>query len=521
MVFAISEGFGQGGHAKSLRPWVYVRLEHIQPDASEPIERYALDAAEANHLPGSPVPTATNPWTGAVEAPRQDYLLVPASAANPFTEEEYVFENGNHRQHIWFSKRHGMVTRWRTVLAAPYNLDLEWLAGVGPPGLGQALGGADRWNEWSISAYESRHNPTHGGARILPFSDFPVLADAVKVPPPVVLTTEVTPTRTMGAVLPLNWMDLQGDAAENRDDDSPHNTDPSHVALYWQHKSVEIVEPFLGGSPFLHLVHHYHYQPVTWQSSDFELLRNDPLLGLVPILHGGYKNSHNIENVCYIQHLIGFDGGWYADMVRDRELRDFELLSTEAVWDVPTYQRWNITKTRSTYSLHFQTKYTGASLFPSGYGVLAQTRSSDDFTVAMGFRLEDTPVSGDGQLLDDTYNGWTSVNIQNGDPVAKVADVPHPSHVHPGVKAFILGAGSVNGRAAGWCGGYQLLYVGPRSELMSTMRDAQSYIKYRPDMRAEIPKSVRSGTDLADELVQRPHPSSPFPSTMKRGANLK
>jgi hypothetical protein len=480
MVISISDAVGAGGHRKSSRPEEYVRLTHVRPNPAEPILRYDLDVDEPGHHPGGPVPILVNPWTGKQETPPRTISIPRGTADNPVGEEEHVFAQGGHQQRIWFSERHSMVNRWRTVLAAPYNIDLEWLAESGPIGFGQSLGGAEWVWEYKATESESRRNPTHGGSVVDPADPTPDPEDELLIPPSVRIYSNVTDEYLEGAVYPLHF-------ANPSNIIHPHNTDSAHAALFWRHKHYERVEPFFQGSPFLSRITKLYYQPRAWRQSDME----------IPALEGRGPNKliSNNSCICVLMDQNGFDEGWYADLENDTALRNFEDTFPgypPIIFDRPEVQKWTLRKISTEY-VGPDFSATRESLLPSGYGVIVKARSSDGFAVGYG-----------AMVAEEGLARVEFLRMQNHESGNHVVGVPLPDHTHPGGCHIVTGSGDATGwgsdeREAGWIGYHSYLYTGPLDQVLATMRSVMGAMTEIPDGRLMLPSIVREGTDLADD----------------------
>jgi hypothetical protein len=484
MALSLAEGIGEGGHRKTTRPEEYVRVTKVQPDPAQPILRYDLDVGEPGHHPGGPVPILVNPWTGEQETPPRTISIPRGTADNPVGEEEHVFAQGGHQQRIWFSERHAMVNRWRTVLAAPYNIDLEWLAENGPVGFGQSLGGAEWVWEYKATPAENRRNPTHGGSLVEPRDPTPEPEDELVISPSVRIYSNITDEYLEGAVIPLHFVNQT--AAQYH----PHNTDATHGALFWRHKHYERVEPFFEGSPFLSRITKLYYQPRAWRESDME----EPPL----IRRTASKLISNNSCICVLQDENGFDEGWYADLENDTVLRNFEdsLPGFPPItFDRPEVQKWTMRQIWTEY-VGPDFSATVAPFIPSGYGVTVKSRSSDGFAVGYG-----SSVSEEGLARVEFLRMQNHTSQQT-----RVAGIPVPNHEHAGGCHIVTGSGDATGhhsdeREAGWIGYHSYLYTGPLDQVLATMRSIKGLMRQVPDARTMLPSIVREGTDIADERV--------------------
>lgn len=463
-------GVGQFGHSKSNRPGEYVRLTHVQPSGL-PIARYDLDLSEPGHHPSEPPPILVNPVTLLQESPPLLVPLSPGSAVNPLDEASKAYTNGVSTQVIWFSKRHAIVNRWRTVLGAPHNIDVEWMAEAGPAGIGLTSGNSVTWSEYVGTAAHSDHNPTQAGARILPVDDTPAAADELNSAPSVPIYSKVTDTSLEGAHLPVEFLDGPNVPA------SPHNTDSTHVALYWRRRQYERLTPHVSGSEFVHEVVKFFYSPLANQQVDFDNVSLEST--------AASKFSYTAASKRSVMDGLGFDEGWYADLGRDTALKSLESAFTGVTFDVTSDQRFIFTKDSTSYT-GVAGNQTVGSLFPSGSGVLAHSRSSDGFAVAIGGILVSSP----------DLSEVTTFELQNGESSVRVVSVSTPHHSHGSGKALHCRTTVTDRRPAGWLGYRYYLFTGPLSEVLNAMKAVP--MSSNPQPKLILPPVVRQGTEAAD-----------------------
>lgn len=471
------EGFGEAGHVKSIYPEDYARFTHRQPDSDQPIERFDLDTTTPGHHLNDVLPAVANPNTGEVESPPRYYTPFPTNAENQPGERIYRYTVGNHTQRLWWSPRHGMVIRWGTEVGSPYSIDLEWMSEAGPLGRGQSFGGSERWQEYRGTSAESHHNPTEAGAAPVPFDTNPLPAQELIACPSQVIYQNVTSTKLEAAQVPLEFLD--GETAN----DAWHNTDSTHVAMFWRQKQFQRIEPCFMGDPFITRVTRFYYNPREWfgpasfLDPAYEITATFPTLFNVGIAAGLCLMDEN-----------GFDLGYYADLKNDTTASPIAS-AFDGVTFTPTPLQ--VFQTRQHVAFYFDNAgnfQQRDTLFPSGYGVMANVRSSDAFTVGVACYLE---------LPSDSFFP-TVCSLQNSNSGARIHGVPTPHHSHAGGRIITVTSDNGVHRPAGWLGWSLLVYAGPGGEMMTRLPRYADYLSEELDAYAIIPPSVREGTELAE-----------------------
>lgn len=479
------DALGEAGLCRTTRPEELVLISPVQPDANQPLLHHYLDTARVGVNPGDPVPILVNPATGKQETPPRIFPHRFANAQDPNQERETVFRLGQHRQHIWVARRQGIVNRWRTFLAAPYNFDLEWLAES--IAMGQGIGGSEFLEEYRGTAGQAKSNPTHGGQTPTPLV-LPVPAATVDFDKhSFVLHQRITDTMVESSVVPAEFTSASEPSV------NPllnlHVFNETHMALYWRHKQVERVEPFWRGNPFLQKITKFWYQPREWLNTDFSLPYET-----VPQFPSRAFFTANSTHV--LQDGLGFDQGYVGDIFLHSGPTNVEVLVPGSVFDIPQFQFWQFRLNNTVYQPPAGgTPLVGGPVIASGYIATIHHRSSDGLAFAFACRMVPPSI--------DMRDGITVLALQNSVSGARVDGVPVPNHGHAGGPNHSFSAEHNTTRPAGWVGCHYFLYMGPLSECWATLRAHVHDLDQRPDPMT-IPSVVRHGTDLADVLAHVP-----------------
>jgi hypothetical protein len=481
-----------------------VRLTHVHPDPAEPYTRYDLNIGQPGHNPGEALPVLVNKWTGKSEHPQMRYDIADGSAEDPFGENVGVgvFEQDGHQQVLWSPTRVGMVTRWKTVLGPPHNVDVEWVAEAAPGGgFGQSVGAAEFPGERINTPGLSGHNLNYGGAVDLPFDVLnPDVAKEVLCPASPVLHHRITDEFVESVVIPFHFLDGENQQLAY----IPHGMDETHSSLLWRHRQFQRLTPCYEGDPFVTLMTTFYYSPEDWDDTAFDHLSAETLEQTSPFfLFGTSLGASGLS----IQHGIGLDQGWYADPLRDKAPKTLDDFPSPGIIFHGDFQDWTFQRTGVSYRNRDLgvTGFVSGTFAPSRHILVAHSRSSDGFAVGYMGKLGTQPLllNVDQQRASD---GFQTLNIGSWDTLFPVVPgLPIPHHGQQLAKS----CGALNTgvkRFAGWIGNHVIVYTGPLDEMIARVGKAAGILSKPLVPQEWIPAIGREGTEAADVIEQAAPP---------------